>query len=223
MEKLTRVTIAWCVLLLLVLVLYLCSPLIPWSDLRKDVNLAAWIQAIGSIVAILASSGLFLLQHYLDERRQQAAELRQQWQRLNAAYQVAKGAASVCAECEESCLSGVEFTSNSFLGAIDKIAVVSAALDKIDVTWFGDFEIIESLLVLSMTTANLRTRVEGARIACASGRDWRAELLPVAIATRTAAVERRDRLKTAVNALGGASSMSSNRTRVASSQLLMDS
>ena len=61
--------LVWVAAVLVTAVAYLALPLLPWGVWLANDKLAAWVQAVGSIVAILAAATVALWQTFSERRR----------------------------------------------------------------------------------------------------------------------------------------------------------
>jgi len=123
------------------------------SDLSGD-KWAAWVQAVGSIGAILAAAGVVVSQHELELlrlHRESAARLQQLYE---AAFQIIGGAAQVGAKAAS--WAGNQGQLISDLEPVHfELSVLVDALQKIDVMKFDRFVAIEAALVAKTAAGRL--------------------------------------------------------------------
>ena len=76
MKPVERIVVIWVCTLLVFIALFLAAPLLPINEWKADKELPAWIQAIGSILAVIAAFLVTIMQTSLaraaeDRRRRE--------------------------------------------------------------------------------------------------------------------------------------------------------
>jgi len=157
-------------------------------DLTSD-KWASWVQAVGSIGAILAAAGVVVSQHELElarVRRESAAKLQQMYE---AAFQIVGGAAQIGAKAAS--WAGNQGQLMADLEPVHyELSVLVDALHKIDVMKFDRFIAIEAALVAKVAGGRLLRSLAHA-IASPGMKNEDREHLLTAIGDRNAELKQR--------------------------------
>lgn len=116
-------------------------------------DIAAWVQAIGSIIAIVASVGLVVWQNRVNDRQRRRDLMDADARQLEAAFQIVGGAAMVCqnyAAVAEDLIALPESISKF----VAQLGAINDAMAAIDHTRVGGYVGIEAILTsLSISRA----------------------------------------------------------------------
>lgn len=74
--------------------------IVPWADQHS--GSAAWVQAVGSVLAIMASAGVVYLQHALHDKRDQQARLAALVARMRTIQEIADSTAGTMLWCRDA-------------------------------------------------------------------------------------------------------------------------
>lgn len=135
------------------------------SDL-KPADCAAWVQAVGAIVAIFASAGLVYLQLHLASCRDRKIKNQEQKARLESVFQLCaysqQVTEKVIAEARRTASINEPYLQSS-LGEFDAILT---ALKKYEAKDFSNYEQLSPFMVALAMTNTARSVCESAVLRC---------------------------------------------------------
>jgi hypothetical protein len=130
-----------------------------WLKSRQE--LAGWVQAIGSIAAILSTAWSVDHAHKMQERERRQTEHAEYTRLLEAVFQLVGGAHQVARKIEDHiAATGAREVSQAALRAMHaELAAVASALARVDVTRLDRFKLIQSVLVANAVLPRLLQEV----------------------------------------------------------------
>lgn len=119
----------------------------PWAEWKSDSALAAWVQAVGAVVAVLVAGAAIILQHALTVRQKAADENVARRRRIEGARRIIKGGAYALRKT-----TGI-FQSAGPLGpsqlyldhATSELSVIVDVLGRVDALDFDDWPQTEAI------------------------------------------------------------------------------
>ena len=165
---------------LALLLVWMCVRLIGTQTLRdlKAQDWAAWVQAIGSIGAILAAAGVVVLQHRLERKRADERRDDRQRQQLVMAVFVAQELAAFCEHALKSVpdapVGRVRSMARSMKGDLRALQEVCARLDPTESTDEGE---TRHMVLLVATIVTLLEHVENIHEHAYAEADGRPQLI----------------------------------------------
>lgn len=128
-----------------------------WVTCMPKSEWATWVQAIGSVLAIVFSVWVVTKQHNLELRRQKVAELAKALAHRRGVVQLVDGICAVakkiqvfclnCAEAHKKSAEELHLGLRSLGNAMDELEAVVNAVAGVDHLQFEEHSVIESLIV----------------------------------------------------------------------------
>ncbi|MDQ0038927.1 hypothetical protein J2W30_006715 [Variovorax boronicumulans] len=131
-----------------------------WLKDRQE--LAAWVQALGSVAAILATGWAVNHAHNLQDRQRRRDVHDDYTKLLEAIYQLVGGAHMVARKIHEYIegVEGWEVSAESVRAMHAELSAVAAALARVDVTQLDRFELVQSVLIANAVVPRLQAEME---------------------------------------------------------------
>lgn len=128
---------------------------------------AAWVQAVGTILAIAASTSLVYWQAHRETKKEKESRYKEHKARLETVFQLC----SYSRQVTEKVLAEAQTHANideSFLhGALGELDAILTALKKYEPKDFGDYEQLLPFMGALAETNTVRSACESARSICA--------------------------------------------------------
>jgi hypothetical protein len=153
-------------LLWLSVVAALIASIVGWSGLSawlKDrQELAAWVQALGSVAAILATGWAVQHAHNLQDKQRRRTEHDNYTKYLEAIFQLVGGAHMVARKVHDyvESIEGREVSADSVRTMYAELSAIAAALARVDVTQLDRFELVQAVLIANAVVPRLQGEME---------------------------------------------------------------
>jgi hypothetical protein len=126
---------------------------------------AAWVQAIGSILAIFVAAGLVVFQHALAERKERKAERRASQARVDTALQLVRWATICCGRVRDfiELAPGIERDINH-VNVLSDLRGLKSALERLDLNAFRGVDEIKPVVLTANALSALESYLNAAKI-----------------------------------------------------------
>lgn len=123
-----------------------------WPICMGKSEWAAWVQAVGSVLAILAAVGIAYWQHARDARQRIAEVTRRRARQLESAFQLTYGVQALCEKVIAHC-EGQQANSVYFSNHLGELTAIRAMLNKFAPEEFDGYAELEPV-VAAMAAAD---------------------------------------------------------------------
>ncbi len=127
---------------------------------------AAWVQAIGGVLAIFASAGLVYLQFNLASRREKMLELSEHKSRLETVFQLCSYSKQVTKRVVDNASMQPHVDETSLQHALGEFDAILVALKKYESKDFADYSQLSPFMAALAATIAARSVCESARSNC---------------------------------------------------------
>ncbi|ARV17039.1 hypothetical protein AEP_00073 [Curvibacter sp. AEP1-3] len=150
-----------------------CAAVLRWTGFvvwaNDNPNMAAWVQAIGSIAAIFMAVWAVDRSHALETRRKKIEDFDALTQVLEGVFQLVGGAAKVARKIYDFENLGGHATPSELVEIGIELDAIANALSRVDPLRLNRHEFIEASLVAEMTLRRLKEavdRVQSQKVSC---------------------------------------------------------
>ena len=137
------------------------------SDLNST-NCAAWVQAVGAILAIFASAGLVYWQFYLVSERDKNIEHEEHRARLETVFQLCSYSRQVTEKVVADAKQTSTIDESTLQMAIGELDAILMALKKYEPNDFLGYQQLRPFMGALAVTNTVRSACESARLKCAN-------------------------------------------------------
>lgn len=132
----------------------------------KPADCAAWVQAVGAILAIFASAGLVYLQFHLTSKREKKLQFEEHKARLETVFQLCSYSRQVTEKVVAESKRTATIDEPYLQAALGEFDAILIALRKYEPKDFGEYKQLRPFMSALAVTNTARAACESARSKC---------------------------------------------------------